>query len=237
MPATDPQAVLEPEDIRHVMAVARARGPEAFALLAWTYEFGARAAEPGLQLVRDIDLRVGRARPMHLKSGAAKSWQPLLPFCKEALPLWLDQHRDAAVSTPEQKSYLFPSSVPGRCYTCKGTGKRTRLLNNKGKRSPGEQVECHHCGGTSKRWGLSRFEVRDIISAVLREAKMPKGRQHPHVLRHSIITHLLDGGAPPKAIQDRVGHSALETTLGYAKLTKAATAALERAMNNVYGED
>lgn len=57
MPATDHQAVLEVSDIQLVMDTARRTTPKAFALTAWMYEFGARGAEPGLQLLKDVDMK------------------------------------------------------------------------------------------------------------------------------------------------------------------------------------
>ena len=199
------------------------------------YEFGARAAEPGLQLVRDIDVRAGRAMPVHLKRGSkavhgskGQSWQPLLPFCKRTLPAWLKARGDFVLRR-EQEPYLFPSRTPGHCYTCQGTGMRKPLR--------GPKVPCHHCGGNGKRWGLSRYETSALIMPILEKANVEEGYRHPHVLRHSIITHLLDGGVAPTAIQDRVGHRLISTTLGYVKLTKEAVASLQNALGNLYDDE
>ena len=235
MPKTDPQAVLTLEQIKACTRVARATGPLPFALFSWMYEFGARAAEPGLQLLKDIDLANRRARPTHLKAGATKSWHVLLSGCKEALPAWMDA-RPAFVIQHGQKPYLFPSRVPGRCYTCRGTGIRARLMTRPdGSRYDGDHVSCHHCGETGLRWGLSRFEVHAIISKILTTAGMPNNRTHPHVLRHSIISHLLDGGVPATTIRDRVGHRNLQTTLNYAQMTDTAGIAMEKALERTRG--
>jgi integrase len=207
------------------------------ALLAWLYEFGSRASEPGMQLLSDVDLRSGRARPRHLKDGAAADWQVLLPFCREALPTWL-LAQPAAVMQPQQAMLLFPSRGAGKCYACHGTGNRLRLMREKGTghRFNGKGVPCHHCAATGERWGISRAEVHKIVREVLLEANVPEPLCYPHVLRHSIITHLLEGGMPATAVQERVGHRALASTLGYAKATKFVGEQMEKALSGIYGK-
>lgn len=241
MPRTSHLAVLETHELKLIMAVARATSPLAFALAAWCYEFGSRTAEPGLQKLEDLDMRLKRARPAHLKAGKPPAWHMLLPFCREALPLWLEARAgavsDLAVS-PKKQKLLFPTlRRSGRCETCAGSGQRPVLKRDGSRRYTDSKVSCHHCGGTGSHWGIARTEVYAIVSDVLKRSNVDPSCRHPHVLRHSIITHLLDAGVQDTTVQDRVGHRSLSTTLSYKRITERALREVESKMSKVYGDD
>ena len=67
---------------------------------------------------------------------------------------------------------------------------------------------------------LSQRGVQRRLETYTKRAGIGK-RVHPHILRHTFATHLLDGGADLRVTQELLGHSRLSSTEIYTHVTKS----------------
>jgi integrase/recombinase XerD len=159
------------------------------ALLELLYSTGARISEAVGLDVDDIDTQ---ARSVLLRGKGGK--QRLVPIGRPAI---------AALD-----AYL----VRGRPELAR----RGRGLGSSPGRSapaPGEAIFLNARGGR-----LSRQSAWQVLQDAAERAGITSGVS-PHTLRHSFATHLLDGGADVRVVQELLGHASVTTTQIYTLVT------------------
>lgn len=88
-----------------------------------------------------------------------------------------------------------------------------------GPRDRFQSEDEQHLFLTLKGKPIDRFYIWRMIKQLAKKAGLTK-RISPHTLRHSFATHLLEGGADLRLIQDFLGHSNIQTTDRYTHISQ-----------------
>jgi integrase/recombinase XerD len=189
--------VLTLEQMRDLLASPDAATPVGVrdrALLELLYASGLRASELCALRPADIDLESGTVRCRG--KGNKERIVPLGSMARKSIEDYLSFARPKLVGGKSTKS-AQAKTTDTKAKTGKTTRSRAATL------FVGERGE-----------PLSRESLYIIVRHHARRAALPAWVS-PHTLRHSFATHLLEGGADLRAIQEMLGHTDISTTQIY----------------------
>ena len=242
-----PLATLEPTEVRRAVAVLHAKGlsPRTLALVlsAWRGWFRWLARHRGFSANPVLGIRAPKAgRPLP-KALSVEATQRLLETGGDASLL---AQRDRAMfellySSGLRLGELVSLNVDDGALdlrqgevtvTGKGSKTRTVPIGAKAREAiaawlgvraqlaqPGEKGL--FVGARGAR--ISRAVVGARLAALARRSGLPE-HVHPHMLRHSFATHLLQSSQDLRAVQEMLGHASISTTQVYTHLDFQALA-------------
>lgn len=86
---------------------------------------------------------------------------------------------------------------------------------------------------SARKKPLSRMQFFNIFRQLAQQVGLPPKKSHPHILKHSIATHLSAAGLQVQAIQMRLGHKNIQNTMVYTKISNPyVDRAFEAALAN-----
>ncbi|MFT5442679.1 MAG: integrase/recombinase XerC [Myxococcota bacterium] len=175
------------------------------ALVEFLYGTGIRVGELVALDVRDLDLASGQVRV--LGKGRKERVVPIPKQAATVLGQWIQaRSRPGVLGEPLFNTLPNPARASrAKKQTDAAAGPAKALVKRLGDR-----------------------DIRRILSARAKAAGIAD-RVHPHRLRHSYATHLLDMGADLREIQELLGHTSLSTTQKY-------TAVSVEQLRRVYDE-
>lgn len=92
---------------------------------------------------------------------------------------------------------------------------RGRFIYKKNRTKTDNKLFLNQRGGP-----LSRMSIWNIVNKYAAKAEIEKN-VYPHIFRHSFATHLLEGGADLRAVQEMLGHSSIMTTEIYTHVDRS----------------
>lgn len=194
--------VLDVEQVAALLgapAVEDAAGIRDSALLELLYAAGLRVGEALSLDLADLSTAGGFVRVVG--KGDRERLVPVGEPALEALGRYLDEAR------PALERQVGKPAAPARRMARAARGRGGRTFG------PGEPIFLGARGRRLGRMAAWRAIQRAAARAGLRE------HVTPHTLRHSFATHLLEGGADLRVVQELLGHASITTTQLYTHLT------------------
>jgi integrase len=131
-----------------------------------------------------------------------------------------DYRRGPNLNTDRIKITRLKGSVSGEMYVTPAAAKCVRAWLRKRGQAPGPLFRSRQgCRG------VSRARVFGLFRQYAAAACLPMEKRHPHILKHSAVTHLLEMGESIIDTQRHAGHSSIGSTMRYVNLGSGFEAA------------
>ena len=128
-----------------------------------------------------------------------------------------DYRRGPSLDTDRIKITRLKGSVSGETYVTPAAAKCVRAWLQKRGHAPGPLFRPGVKAGIAK---ASR--ARSVLLGLFRQyaaaARLPAEKCHPHILKHSCVTHLLEMGESIIDTQRHAGHTSIGSTMRYVNL-------------------
>ena len=187
----DTLSVEEIDSIISIIDTSSIKGIRDRAILETLYSCGLRVSE--LTSLRLGDLFFGEGYIRVIGKGDKQRLVPISATARERIMQWIDCREQYASKKGTKKE-----SKEGKKRASNPKSNDTLFLNNRGS-------------------ALTRVMVFTIIRQAAELAGIDKTIS-PHTLRHSFATHLLEGGASVRQVQEMLGHESITTTEIYTHL-------------------
>jgi site-specific recombinase XerD len=182
------------------------------ALFELAYACGLRAEEIVTLDVADVDHDAEQLRVEG--KGSKTRFVPVGELALSAVRLYLERGRPALTHAPGREGVRQAvTPAPVRQAVTPAPAPVTLTPTHAGR-----DTQALFLSRSGRRLGTS--DVRRRLRAWTTRAGIPGGIS-PHALRHSFATHLLDGGADLRSIQELLGHSSISTTQVYTRVESA----------------
>lgn len=194
------------DDVRKILSgVQDVSGYPTRLIVRMLYGIGLRVSEPLELRLKDVDLAGSRLVIRGAKGGKDR----VVPIpCSLSSDL-RSQVKVAEALAERDRVAGIPIALPGllaRKYPAMQFAKAWAWL------FPARTTCVDDRSGQTVRWRIHEVNVQRAVKA----AAQPHGLWlTPHHLRHAYATHALQSGCNPKALQEALGHSSMETTTRY----------------------